>query len=115
MKRNTWSSLEVLLFWKSAKKQLSEEERGTTEMPQHASAEKRIRSSGRRHARNKANIARMKTLIRKVRTAKDKQTGSAALRSVVKLLDELAAKGVIHRNKAANQKSKLTVFVNRMA
>ena len=84
-------------------------------MPQHASAEKRIRSSARRHARNKANLARMRTLIKKVRLAKDKQKGSAALRTAVKLLDELAAKRVIHRNKAANQKSKLTVFVNKMA
>lgn len=84
-------------------------------MPQHASAAKRMRSSARRRARNKANISRMKTLIKKVRSAKDKQTASAALRAAVKFLDEIAAKGIIHRNKAANQKSKLTRLVNKMA
>ncbi len=84
-------------------------------MPQHASAAKRVRSSARRRARNRANITRMKTLIKKVRQAKDKQSATAALRSATKFLDELAAKGVIHRNKAANQKSKLTRLVNKMA
>lgn len=84
-------------------------------MPQHASAAKRVRSSARRRARNKADLSRMKTLIKKVRSAKDKQTASVALRAAVKFLDEIAAKGVIHRNKAANQKSKLTRLVNKMA
>jgi small subunit ribosomal protein S20 len=84
-------------------------------MPQHASAAKRIRNSARRRARNKANITRMKTLIKKVRSAKDKQAATAALRSATKFLDELAARGVIHRNKAANQKSKLARLVNKMA
>lgn len=83
-------------------------------MPQHASAAKRVRSSARRRARNKANLSRMKTLIKKVRSAKDKQAASAALRAAVKFLDEIAAKGIIHRNKAANQKSKLTQLVNKM-
>jgi small subunit ribosomal protein S20 len=32
----------------------------------------------------------------------------------VKLLDQLAAKGIIHRNKAANNKSRLTDYVNRL-
>ncbi len=84
-------------------------------MPQHASAAKRVRSSARRQARNKANMTRMKTLIKKVRMSKEKQAASAALRSAVKFLDELAAKGVIHRNLAANQKSKLARFVNKIA
>ncbi len=84
-------------------------------MPQHKSAEKRIRSSARRQARNKANISRLKTMIKKVRMAKDKQAASTALRSAVKFLDQMAAKGVIHRNKAANQKSKLTRLANKLA
>ena len=83
-------------------------------MPQHKSAAKRIRSSARRRLRNKANLTRMKTLVKKVRAAKDKAAGAAALKTAVKLLDQMAAKGVIHRNKAANQKSKLTKLVNKL-
>lgn len=54
----------------------------------------------------------MKTLIRKVRATKEKEKARQALQTAVKFLDQLAAKGVIHRNKAANQKSKLTRIVN---
>ena len=64
--------------------------------------------------RNKANISRMRTMIRKVRLAKAKDKAAAALKTAVKFLDQMAAKGVIHRNKAANQKSKLTKFVNTL-
>ncbi|HEY6951682.1 MAG TPA: 30S ribosomal protein S20 [Bacteroidota bacterium] len=83
-------------------------------MPRHASAVKRARQNVRRAIRNKAAITRMKTLIRKVRAAKVKDEGMKSLRVVVKYLDEIAAKGLIHRNKAANQKSRLTKFVNAM-
>jgi small subunit ribosomal protein S20 len=81
-------------------------------MAQHRSAEKRARQSIRRHARNKAYVTRLKSLVRKVRLAKEKEKAAAALKVAVKTLDQLAAKGVIHRNKAANQKSLLTKFVN---
>ena len=84
-------------------------------MPQHASAAKRARQSVRRAARNRANITRMKTLIKKVRSVKGKAEAAAALKAAAKFLDKLAAKGVIHRNKAANQKSKLTKLVNKIA
>ena len=83
-------------------------------MPQHKSAIKRVRISARRAVRNKANLTRMKTLIKKIRSAKAKQEGEAVLKSTVRLLDKLAAKGVIHWNKAANQKSKLTKLINKM-
>jgi len=54
----------------------------------------------------------MKTLIRKVRTSKTKDDATKVLRTTVKYLDEIAAKGVIHKNKASNQKSRLTKLVN---
>jgi small subunit ribosomal protein S20 len=56
----------------------------------------------------------MKTLIKRVRSAQAKDQATVALKKAVKFLDQLAAKGVIHRNKAANQKSKLTKFVNSL-
>ena len=83
-------------------------------MPQHKSAEKRVRSSARRHLRNKAQLGKMRTLIKKVRSAKEKDMATTALRVAVKYLDQLADKGLIHKNKASNQKSKLTKYVNEL-
>lgn len=83
-------------------------------MAQHKSAEKRARQNVRRHARNKANLSKIKTQIKNVRTAKDKEKAAAALKIAVKTLDQLAAKGVIHKNKASNQKSRLTKLVRAM-
>jgi small subunit ribosomal protein S20 len=84
-------------------------------MPQHKSAEKRVRQSARRAERNKGKLSKVKTLIKGVRTAKSKDDAAKALTGTVKYLDEVAAKGLIHKNKAANQKSKLTKFVNNFA
>jgi len=53
-------------------------------------------------------------MIKKVRTAKEKGKAQEALQKTVKLLDQLAARGIIHPNKAANQKSKLTRLVNAL-
>jgi len=83
-------------------------------MAQHKSAEKRIRSSARRHKRNTQQLSAMKTMIKKVRSAKDKTTAEKVLKETVSLLDKLAGKKVIHPNKAANQKSKLTKIVNAL-
>lgn len=83
-------------------------------MAQHKSAEKRARTSGRRQVRNAAWKSKMRTAIKRVRTAKGKEAASVELKKTVKLLDQLAARGIIHRNKAANNKSSLTRFVNTL-
>ncbi len=83
-------------------------------MAQHKSAEKRTRQNAKRHIRNKAVLSRMKTLIKNVRSAKEKDKAAAALKVAVKALDQLASKGVIHKNKAANQKSSLTKLVSAL-
>jgi len=57
----------------------------------------------------------MKNAIKRVRSAKDKTSAASELRKTVKLLDQLAAKGIIHPNKAANDKSKLSRFVNTLS
>ncbi len=83
-------------------------------MAQHKSAEKRARQATRRQDRNTAWKSRMRTAIKRVRTATDKAKAELELKKTVKLLDQLAARGVIHRNKAANQKSALTLLVNKL-
>jgi small subunit ribosomal protein S20 len=83
-------------------------------MANHPSAEKRARVSTRRAERNTTAKSKMRSAIKKVRGAKDKTAAAADLKKTVKLLDQLAAKGVIHKNNAANQKSKLTKLVNSL-
>ncbi|MEW5799023.1 MAG: 30S ribosomal protein S20 [Bacteroidota bacterium] len=83
-------------------------------MAQHKSAEKRIRSTARRAKKNTEQQSAVKTMIKKVRSMKDKATAEAVLKETVSLLDKLAGKRVIHPNKASNQKSKLTKLVNAL-
>jgi len=83
-------------------------------MATHKSAVKRHKQSLKRRAINRARKSELKTLIKKVRTAQDKETARAAYNKVVSLLDKLAAKGIIHKNKASNQKSRLALFINKL-
>lgn len=83
-------------------------------MPTHKSAAKRMRTSRMARQRNRALKSAMKTAIKKVHQAGDKQSAEQALRVATSLLDRLAQKGVIHRNTAARRKSKLTGLVNSM-
>jgi small subunit ribosomal protein S20 len=84
-------------------------------MAQHKSAEKRARSSQRRAARNIQWKSRMRTDVKRLRSVTDKAKAAGDLKKTMKLLDQLAAKGLIHKNKAANLKSKLTRLVNKLA
>ena len=84
-------------------------------MAQHKSAEKRIRSTARRKKRNTDQKSAMKTMIKNVREAKVKEDAEKVLKQAVSLLDKLARKNVIHKNKAANLKSALTKHVNHLA
>ncbi len=83
-------------------------------MAQHKSAEKRARAAKRREEQNKAWKSKMRTALKRVTSAKEKDRATEELRKAKKLFDQLAAKGVIHRNKAANSKSKLTRYVNTL-
>ncbi len=83
-------------------------------MPQHRSAQKRARQTENRRDRNRHYLSRMKTAVRKVRTATDKATAQTALRNAITFLDKLAGKRIIHPNKAAIQKSRLTRLVNKL-
>lgn len=83
-------------------------------MAQHKSAEKRARIAKRRAARNKEWKSKMRGAIKRVRSSTEKDKAVVELHKTVKLLDQLAAKGIIHRNMAANNKSSLTKFVNKL-
>jgi small subunit ribosomal protein S20 len=83
-------------------------------MPRHKSAVKRTRQNISRAERNKARLSKMKTLVKEVRIAKNKEEANAALKKAIKFLDQLGTKGAIHKNNASNQKGRLTKFVNKI-
>lgn len=83
-------------------------------MANYASSIRRIRRSEKSRLRNRSYKSTMKTAIKNVTSAKNKEEAEKALPRTISLLDKLASKGIIHRNKAANQKSRLVLYVNKM-
>lgn len=83
-------------------------------MANHKSAIKRIRANATKRLRNRYQAKTTRTFIKRLRGAASKEEGLALLPKVTSMLDRLAKKNVIHKNKAANNKSKLTKFVNSL-
>ncbi len=77
-------------------------------MANHKSAEKRIRQNSKRRLANRYFGKTTRNLIRDFRAADKQADAQKALPKVVSLLDKLAKRGNIHKNKASNLKSKLT-------
>ncbi|MBS1262539.1 MAG: 30S ribosomal protein S20 [Calditrichaeota bacterium] len=84
-------------------------------MPQHKSCEKRMRTSARQRSRNRAYLAKMKSAVRKVREAGSHEEAVKALHEANTVLDTVAGKGIIHRNRAADKKSRLARHVKSLA
>ncbi len=79
-------------------------------MASHASALKAHRQNIVRRDRNRQMRTRLRGALRSIRTAIDGGDTAQlkdALRETISLVDKMAAKGIIHKNKAANQKSRL--------
>jgi small subunit ribosomal protein S20 len=83
-------------------------------MATHQSAFKKIRQTKRRTLQNRQYRSAMRTAIKKVVAAKDRQSAEKDLLAAVTLLDKMAGRRIIHRNKAANEKSRLTRYFNRL-
>ncbi|MFB6274087.1 MAG: 30S ribosomal protein S20 [Salinibacter sp.] len=83
-------------------------------MPQHKSAKKRMRQNEKRRKHNKSQKSRLRTKIKKLRSLDEKEVAQELLNDVKGDLDRLAAKGIIHKNKAANRKSKLEKYVDNI-
>lgn len=84
-------------------------------MPTHRSAEKRLRQNLKAAHRNKHYKSLMKTAIKKVLQATTKEAAEEHFRKASSILDKLVYKGIIHCNKAANQKARLARRVNALA
>ena len=76
-------------------------------MANHKSSEKRIRSTKTRQILNKFQGKTVRNAIKKARTISDPEELTKKLPEIVSMVDKLAKKSVIHKNKAANIKSKL--------
>lgn len=79
-------------------------------MPNIKSAEKRVRVSATKRARNVAERSRLRTAVKRFETAltNNPSEAQAYLQDAFKSLDKAAAKGIIHKNAAARRKSRLT-------
>ena len=83
-------------------------------MANHKSALKRIRSNEKKRLRNRFQHKTTRNAIRRLRELKDKKEAKKLLPSVISMIDKLAKKNIIHANKAANIKSKLTKRVTAL-
>ena len=83
-------------------------------MANHKSAEKRIRSNDAKRVRNRYQAKTTRNLLKELRSTKDKSKAAAMLPELSALLDRLAKKNVIHKNKAANLKSSIQMHVNNL-
>ena len=84
-------------------------------MANHKSAEKRIRANEIKRVRNRYQHKTTRTIIKKLTTTSAKSEAQELLKQVSSMIDKLAKKNIIHWKKAANQKSKLTKLVNKLA
>ena len=83
-----------------------------------ASAKKRARQSEVRRLHNASLRSRMRTAVKRVRKAVadgDKEAAQRELRSAASMLDSTAGKGIVHKNMAARNKSRLAAAVKAMA
>jgi len=83
-------------------------------MAHHKSAKKRIRQSKKRYLYNRYYLKTTKTLIKKLKKIKDKETALKELPTVYSAIDKLVKRGIIHKNKARNYKSKVAKYVNSL-
>ncbi len=83
-------------------------------MANHKSAEKRVRQIEKRRLHNRYYAKTMRNAVAKLRATKEKAVAVELLPKVTSMLDKLAKRNIIHKNKAANLKSKLAKVVNNL-
>jgi small subunit ribosomal protein S20 len=86
-------------------------------MPQRRAAKKALRQSLKRQDKNIAIQKQIKAAIKKFKKtleAKDTNAAKESLRALYKILDKIAAKRIIHPNKAARKKSTFAKLLNKL-
>ena len=83
-------------------------------MANHKSSLKRIRQTETRRLRNRYYAVTMRNAVRKLRATTVKSDAEAMFPKVTAMLDKLAVRHIIHKNKAANLKSKLAKHIKNL-
>ena len=77
-------------------------------MPVKKTIAKRIRQAEKARVRNKHYNSMMKTAIKRAMATEDAETATTLGTTAISLIDKVASNGIIHKNKAANQKSRVS-------
>ena len=80
-------------------------------MANHKSAIKKVRSDEAKRLRNRYQAKSTRTFIKKLKATENKAEAEELLKKVFSMIDKLAKRNIIHKNKAANNKSKLARYV----
>ncbi len=83
-------------------------------MANHKSAKKRIRQTEIKRLRNRYQHKTARNAVKALRNTSEKEAAAKLMPKVASMLDKLAKRNIIHRNKAANLKSSLQVHVNSL-
>ena len=84
-------------------------------MANHQSAKKRVRQIEKRRLHNRYYAKTTRNAVKKLRHTLAKADAQALYPKVVSMIDRLAKRNVIHKNKASNLKSKLAHHINKLA
>ena len=83
-------------------------------MANHSATKKDVRQSSKRNERNRYYGKTTRNAIRDIRAIEDNKAAADKLPAVASMIDKLAKRGTIHKNKAANLKRKLALKVNAL-
>ena len=84
-------------------------------MANHKSSIKRIRQTEKRRLHNRYYTKNMRNEVKKFRALTNKSEAEGQLSKLYSIIDKVAKRGIIHKNKAANLKSKLSKFTAKLA
>ena len=84
-------------------------------MANHSATKKDVRQSSKRNERNRYYGKTTRNAIRDIKAIEEKAGATEKLPLVASMIDKLAKRGTIHKNKAANLKSKLARRINSLA
>lgn len=84
-------------------------------MANHKSALKRIRANEAKAERNRYQLKTTRTFVKRLKASTSKKEAQELFQKVTGMIDKLAKKNIIHRNNAANKKSKLAKLVNALS
>lgn len=84
-------------------------------MPHHKSAAKRVKTNEKSRLRNLAAKSRMRAAVKAVRAATTRSEAETALKKAVVVLDRTASKGIIKKETASRQKSRLARYAAKLS